>query len=264
MSGKLSVHIWLCVVGMKGRLTLTLLPFSLLAGTHMSFRTVFSAVGDLQALIGQAPCALLSATASPASEQPLADLFHIPISDLAIVRDSGNVFKKNISITIHKVNDEDAVSGGISAYLGYLDDDAEYDVLPQKPRRALVLAPTKESVRKIAEFIRQSFGLGDKDVAAVDGDSSLAHIENAIKNCKVIVATTILSTSATIPKLDLCIIASTSYSVQVSPLSCMHGCKWPLSYLIPLPLPLSPSLYHSLSFSNSGYHPNHWSHRTNG
>lgn len=188
----------------------------MLAGLHIAFRRVFSAVGDLQALVGRVHTTLLSATASPSSVRPLADLFHLPYSDLEVIREEGQVFKKNISIDFVQCHSQTHVNKDTLKFLSFLEEGSEgYDALPFVPRRALVLAPTKGEVAEIAYLIRSNFNHPDSSVAAVDGDSSIEHITASIKNARVIVATTILSTAATMPKLDLCIIAHTSYSVQV-------------------------------------------------
>ncbi len=96
----------------------------------------------------------------------------------------------------------------------YAADDAAGDLLPAQPRRILIIVPSKALVDKVLERLEKE--LPGNVIFGVTGDSSPAHIEAAIVKGRIVVATTVLSTAATMTDLDLCILAYTTWSVQVS------------------------------------------------
>jgi len=178
---------------------------------HLSFRTVFAAVGQVFNVAGRVQTTLLSATASPSAVCPVLDFFHLRPLDVTVIRDRSAVFRPNICLRVEALTSDAGVLQRISMYAA---DDAAGDLLPAQPRRILIIVPSKALVDKVLERLEKE--LPGNVIFGVTGDSSPAHIEAAIVKGRIVVATTVLSTAATMTDLDLCILAYTTWSVQVS------------------------------------------------
>ncbi|MBV5267558.1 MAG: hypothetical protein JZU67_03405, partial [Burkholderiaceae bacterium] len=84
-------------------------------------------------------------------------------------------------------------------------------------RRCLVLTLSIDAARKLSQMLegaRAEINLsGDESIAVVTSETATAEMLDAVKNARVIVCTTVISSSMNIPRLDAVIVFKSCYSL---------------------------------------------------
>ena len=199
----------LCLAARKQKIAAIVYDEALIACLHTVFRgSVFNYVADLSILTGYLPSAVLSASIGPSGVGPVLDFFGLSGASTKVVQDRSSIFKASIELTLTQCSSGLACDARILELLAPLAS-----LEAGRPRRAMVVLPSKSLVEHVLEIYAQQLG-GVENFMGVTGDSSTADILAAVESAQLIVSTSILSTATTIANLDLCILGYTTFSLQ--------------------------------------------------
>ena len=180
--------------------------------SSFSWRSCFSNCGNLRARLGyHVPWSFTTATLPLAAMQPYLSFWHCGIRPTTVVR-SPTILPVSVSYSVIHYEYAAQALSGIKLLLNELFGGEKWSA-----RRCLVLTLSIDAARKLSQMLegaRAEINLsGDESIAVVTSETATAEMLDAVKNARVIVCTTVISSSMNIPRLDAVIVFKSCYSL---------------------------------------------------
>jgi superfamily II DNA helicase RecQ len=177
-----------------------------------SWRSCFNNCGNLRARLGYSvPWAFTTATLPVAALQPYLRFWHCGLRPTVTIR-APMKLAGHVMLTVEPYAHTTGVFKGLRSTLKELFGTRRW-----LTRRCLILTLSIESANKLARQLNDmklDLNLEEEDIIqSITSENTTAETRDAVKNAKIIVCTTVISSSMNIPSMDSVIVFKSCYSL---------------------------------------------------